>query len=145
MRVGHFEVVAEHLVESHFQRPDARALDFAVLQVGQEILARVGQLVQPVEFTVHAGANHAAHVGEQGWVFAQGRVDAFKQRFAGVQLFGVTAQHAPGSLKRRKHRQIAVGSFRQNTPQHLPDGFDMPERFFQLQQFPRIDAPHGHF
>ena len=39
VRSGDFDVIAEHGIESHFQRRDAGALDFVLLQFGDPILA----------------------------------------------------------------------------------------------------------
>src|SRR3989442_6449152 len=70
-----FDVIAEDLVETNFQRGDSGALALALFHRGDELFAALAQLSQLVELGVVAAANDAGvgHLG--GRVVGYGALD----------------------------------------------------------------------
>ncbi len=68
VRLGHLEVVAEHLVEADLERADAGALPLALLERQQMLLAVARQRAQPVQLGVDSGADDAAVLDRARWV-----------------------------------------------------------------------------
>ena len=86
VRVAHFEVVAEDVVEAHLETGDARGLNFALLQAQQVVLARGGDGPQFVELGVYAVGHVAPLGGEHGRVGPQFAGYAVVQLREGVHL-----------------------------------------------------------
>ena len=57
--VAHLQIVAKHIVIAYLQRGDACLLGFALLNLEQIVLTRIGNMAQLVEFCIHPIANHS--------------------------------------------------------------------------------------
>ena len=128
MRICNFEIVAKHLVISHFKRRNAGVALFALLELQQVVFARKGQGAQLVQLRVDARVQHAALVGEDGRVGLDFGEDFLAQVGAGVELVG------------QFHEGLHAGS-----GQPLAHGGHGLQGAGQLQQLARVHAAHGHF
>ncbi len=123
--VAHFQIVAKHLVEGHFQGRNARALDLAFLDFEQVVFARESYAVEFVEFGIDPALDHAALSTQNGRIVAEFGFDFFQQKIAGIQLVGVLAQDAGRFFGFRFALFHRAGLRNGPAAQHLLDGRDL--------------------
>src|SRR5256885_1282642 len=70
--VAHFEVIAEHLVESDFQRPDPGPLSFGLLEAADPVAGRTRARPNAIEFGVETGPKNPAILERGGETVPQG-------------------------------------------------------------------------
>ena len=88
VRLGDFEVVAEDRVVADFERLDAGAGDFAVLQFGDPLASFGSGAAEFVEVGIVAFADHAAVAGGRRGFVNEGGGEEFDQRIEGADLRG---------------------------------------------------------
>src|SRR5882757_10574657 len=81
--LGNFDVIAEDVIETDFERSDVGALALALFHGSDDLLAVLAEIAQLVEFSVEAGANDARLGGQRGRFIGNG---VFK-KFADVGEF----------------------------------------------------------
>ena len=125
--VAYLDVVAENVVETDFERRNARQFALTLLNFNQIIFARISNVAQLVEFGVHTVVHHAAFGHLHGRVGLNLTLDALTNRRARIQLFANGLQ--------RLHTRLGANPF------HGHDGF---QSVFQRQNLARVDAPERH-
>ena len=86
MRVGHFEVIPEHVGIADFQGGDARPLYFPLLDLHQVILARIGHPAEFIEFGIKPFPDDVSLDGQGRGIGVDLPLDAFANQVAYVQL-----------------------------------------------------------
>ncbi len=87
VRIGHLQIIAEHVVVPDFQRGNARPLRFRLLQTHEVILAGIGDGAQIIQLLVHTFPDKAAFGQQHGRIRAQHLTNAFAQFGTIVQTF----------------------------------------------------------
>ena len=87
MGVGHFDIVAEHVVIADFQACDACCFHFPALYFQQVVFTLVGDFPQLVKFGVDTGLYHIATVELVGGFVDDFGSDAVAHQRAWVELF----------------------------------------------------------
>ena len=63
---GDFNVIAEDVVEAHFERSDARSFALTLFKLGKNAFGVLPQIAQLIELGMKAGANHSAFTQQYG-------------------------------------------------------------------------------
>ena len=84
--VTNLDVIAEDIVEGHFQRRYPGAFALALLDLHQVILAAVGNLPQFIKFSVNSFADESTLVHQCRRIGGDLFINAYAQRSAGVHL-----------------------------------------------------------
>ena len=110
VRFGDFDVIAEHRVEADFQRRNAGAGDFVLLELGQPVLAASGCGAEFVQLRAEAIPDHSALLHRQGWFIGDGVAEQFDEvgEFAeqGAQVSELRGFET--FLRRRDREEVAL-------------------------------------
>ena len=96
--VAHLQVVAEDIVIAYLQRIDARLLGFALLNLQQIVLARIGNTAQLVQLRTHSVADDATLLNLLGRIVLYLVCYAVAKLLAEVQALPYPLQRLVGGL-----------------------------------------------
>ena len=127
VRLRDLEVIAENVVEAHFERGDAGARALAGFDPGDQLLRRTAERAQLVERGVKALANQIAFAERRG----RGRMDG------GFEQAGEVRELVEAGSEFREPRGFEV-------PGLNAKGRQAPERFFKSRQVPGVCRFESH-
>ena len=125
--MGHFQVVAKHLVESDFERTDAGVFHLPLLYFQQHILAMERNIAQLVELLMDAFFDHLPLCNGEGRLLLQLLLNFLQQQLARVQ-----------------HIAQAIERCRPRSQQKLFERPHLKQCPFELKQLPGVYPTHGY-
>ena len=124
--IAHLDVIAEDVVVANLQAGDAGQVTFALLNLQQVVLARVGNLAQLIEFGTDATLNDTALVDQQRRVVVDFLLDAVAQQLAEVEQLANVVQTGI----------VGLGT-------GLLDGFDGPQGYLERHHLAGRHTTYG--
>ena len=119
MRITHFDIITEYIIESNLQTRNTRFLTFPLLHLQQIILTGISNGTQFIQFRIDTFSYHTTFIQQSGRVVIDFFLDTVTYFGTGIQLLTDTG----------KARFVAGHT-------GFLYRFDCPKSNFQLHHFP---------